>query len=142
MGPLLFLMYINGLPLVLDNTKATMYVGDACISYSSKSVNAISSAINDDLSNLKLWLKGNKLSLNVTKAQAMLIGSKEKPCQNICNSDGINPNFVIDDEVVPMINEAKYLGIQINKTLRRKGHINAIASKISRGIGMMRNAKR
>lgn len=39
-----------------------MHAADTSISYSSKSVNAISSAINDDLSNPKLWLEGNKLS--------------------------------------------------------------------------------
>ena len=118
-----------------------MYADDTSISYSSKSVDEINSAINDGLSNLKLWLEGNKLSLNVTKTQAMLIGSRTK-LQNISNSDVISPKFVIDDEVVPMINEAKYLGIQIDKTLGWKEHINIIAAKISRGIGMLRYAKR
>ena len=63
-----------------------MYADDTSISYSSKSVDEINSAINDDLSNLKLWLEGNKLSINVTKTQAMLIGRRAK-LQNISNSD-------------------------------------------------------
>ena len=43
--------------------------------------------------------------------------------------------FVIDDEVVPMINGAKCLGIQIDKTLglKEKEHINIIAAKIREG---------
>ena len=71
----------------------------------------------------------------------MIISNRPK-LQNICNSDGIYPKFAIDDEVVPMINEAKYLGIQNDKTLSWKEHINIIASKIPRGIGMLRYAKR
>ena len=130
MGPLPFLIYINDLPLSLDNAKVTKYADDTSISYSSKSVDAINSAINDDLSNLKLWLEGNKLSLNVSKTQAMPIGSRAK-LQNISNGADIRPKFIIDDEVVPMINEAKYLGIQMDKTLSWKEHINIIASKVS-----------
>ena len=140
MGPLPFLTQINDLPLMLDNAKITMCADDTSIFYSSKSVDPINSVINDDLVNLKLWLEGNKLSQNVTKTQAMLIGSKAK-LQNICNSGGINPKFFIDDELVPMINEATYLGIQIDKTLSWEKSINIIASNISRGIEMLRYAK-
>ena len=46
----------------------------------------------------------------------MLISSRAK-LQNISYGDDIRPKFVIDHEVVPMINEAKYLGIQIDNTL-------------------------
>ena len=45
LGPLLFLMYINDLPLVLDNANITMNADDTRISYSCNSVDAIYSAI-------------------------------------------------------------------------------------------------
>ena len=107
--------------LLPHNAKVTMYADDNSISYSPKSVAVINSTINDDLSNLKLWLEGNKLSLTVRKTQAILIGSRPK-LQNNCNSDGINLKFVIDDEVFPMINEAKYLGITLVLILRFTRH--------------------
>ena len=74
-------------------------------------------------------------------SQVMLVGSRAK-LLNISTGDGIRSNFVIEGEVVPMVNEAQYLGIQIDKTLSWKEHINIIAPKISRGIGMLRYAKR
>ena len=49
-----------------------MYADDTSISHSSELVDAINSAINDDLSNLKLWLGGNKLYLNVMKFEPYL----------------------------------------------------------------------
>ena len=59
------------------------------------------------------------MSVNVTKTPAILIGTRAK-LQNISSSDSISPKFVVDDEVVPMINEAKYLGIKIDKTFSWK----------------------
>ena len=48
--------------------------------------------------------------------QAMLIGSSAK-LQNISDSNGISSKFVIDEKTVLMVNEARYLGVQIDETL-------------------------
>ena len=67
LGPLLFLIYINGLPFTLQRTKVTMYADDTSISYSLRLANAIIS----DLYDLSIWLQGNKVTLNVEKTQSM-----------------------------------------------------------------------
>ena len=41
-------MYIDKFPLVLDNAKVTLYADATSVSHSSKSVDAINSAINYD----------------------------------------------------------------------------------------------
>ena len=53
-----------------------MYADDTSIYYASESVSDINQAVNADLEALKGWLEGNKLSLNVAKTEAMIIGSK------------------------------------------------------------------
>ena len=75
LGPLLFLIYINDLPFSLKNSEVTMYADDTSISYSSKDIDELNETLNSDLESLKQWLEGNKLSLNVIKTQAMVIGS-------------------------------------------------------------------
>ena len=67
LGPLLFLIYVNDLPFALDRTKATMYADDTRISYFSRSATDLTQVINTDLDNIRLWLEGNRLSLNVIK---------------------------------------------------------------------------
>ena len=76
LGPLLFLIYINDLPFALKNSEVTMYADDTRISYSSKNIDELNETLNSDLDSLKQWLEGNKLSLNVIKTQAMVIGSR------------------------------------------------------------------
>ena len=78
LGPLLFLLYINDLPFALKKAKATMYADDTAISYSSDKSEELDLVINEELSCIERWLQGNKLSLNVVKTQAIIIGSKPK----------------------------------------------------------------
>ena len=78
LGPLLFLVYINDLPSCLKNSLVSMYADDTSIYYASESVSEINQAVNADLEALKGWLERNKLSLNVAKTDAMIIGSNGK----------------------------------------------------------------
>ena len=51
---------------------------DASLSYRSDGVHQLNEAMNKDLATVSEWLKGNKLSLNVAKAKAMVISTKQK----------------------------------------------------------------
>ena len=73
---LLLLIYINDQPFSLKNSEITMYADDSSISYSSKNIDELNQTPISDLDSLKQWLKAHKLSLNVIKTQAMLIGSR------------------------------------------------------------------
>ena len=55
-----------------------MYADDTAISYSSDKSEKLILVINEEVSYIETWLQGNKLSLNVVKTQAMIIGSRPK----------------------------------------------------------------
>ena len=48
------------------------------VAHSSDKSEELDLVINGELSCIERWLQGNKLSLNVVKTQAMIIGSKPK----------------------------------------------------------------
>ena len=78
LGPLLFLIYINDLPFCLQNSHVTMYADDTTISHSSNNIDKLNDYLNRDLNCLEHWLQGNKMSLNLIKTQAMVVGSRPK----------------------------------------------------------------
>ena len=84
LGPLLFLIYINYLPLAIKHSNTSMYADNTSICYHSHEITRLNEAINNDLYKLEKWLEGNKLSLNLVKTRAMLIFTKQmcKALQN------------------------------------------------------------
>ena len=71
LGPLLFIIYVNGLHLSLRHSDVNMYADDTSLFFSSKSIPLINKCVNEHLGYLKSWLNANKLSLNVTKTQVL-----------------------------------------------------------------------
>ena len=78
LGPLLFLLYINDLPNCLSNSQPRMYADDTHLTYAENDICSIEASLNQDLSNINRWLIANKLTLNMTKTEFMLIGSRQK----------------------------------------------------------------
>ena len=118
-----------------------MYADDTSLSFSSKSIHLINECVNEDLGYLKSWLNANKLSLNVTKTQSLVIGGRKR-LNDIEKVGGVKPLFNVGEETVSIIKEAKYLGVMVDQYLNWKEQITAIKKKVSRGIGMLKYSKR
>ena len=79
-----------------------MYADDTTISYTSKNIGDLNSKLNNDLACLKQWLHGNKLTLNVIKAQAMVLGSRPN-LKKISNNVSEDPCFVIGETNIEIV---------------------------------------
>ena len=78
LGPLLFLNYINDLPNCLKNADWDMFADDTQIGSASNETIAIAKTLNEDLENNSVWMAANKLSLNKSRTEYMLVGSQCK----------------------------------------------------------------
>ena len=76
LGPLLFPIYINDLPKWLNvGAKPDMFADDSQFATSSDDIKVITETINRDLNKVTGWLSANKLTLNNSKTEYMIIGS-------------------------------------------------------------------
>ena len=78
LGPLLFIMYFNDLPLVVKVCSVELYADDTLIFFTGKSVREIKSQLSSDLDSLISWFCSNFLMLNVSKTKIMLIGTHQR----------------------------------------------------------------
>ena len=76
LGPLLFLIYINDLAKVSKNLMSILFADDTNMFNKGKNPMEIQTTINTELEHVSLWLKVNKLSLNIKKTHFMVFSNK------------------------------------------------------------------
>ena len=62
--------------------------------------------------------------------------------KDIENSETQKLQIVIGEEPVSIVKHTKYLGIEVDQFLSWDDHISVVTKMISKGIGMLRYAKR
>ena len=124
--PLLFIIYMNDLPNVLESCSVTLYADDTVLYFSSKLISEIETKMNSDLKQVCDWLKLNQLTLNIKKSQFMLIGSNSRLRRIdsiVISADG---KQLQDAQCFP------YLGLIINQNLTWEDHIEHMRNKINK----------
>ena len=112
LGPLLFLIYINDLPNCLSFSKLRMYADDTHITYAGSDLYLIQSSLSHDLKKLSKWLVSNRLILNATKTEFMLIGSRQR-LSTLSDTLEIS----IDNIPIEQVSSVKSLVIYIDENL-------------------------
>ena len=102
----------------------------------STDVDEINSCINLDLERIRVWLAANKLTLNMTKTEFLLIGSK----QRLLNFKA-NPTTNINQFPIKRVSTVKSLGVHIDKNLTWECHINDLSKKIASGISTIKRIR-
>ena len=128
LGPLLFLIYINDLPLVSNVFDMLMYADDTTL-YCNINQNIKEEFINAELTKLLEWLGANKLSLNVAKTKYMVFHASKR---NV-----IYPNLKVNNNNIESVTEFNFLGVILHSHVTWNKHINHISMKIARSIGIL-----
>ena len=134
LGPLLLLLYINHLASVCQYTFPILFADDSNLFISGNDADLIMKTLNTELKEIALWLKANKISLNIMKTHFMIFSSKNKPHPNL--------NINIDGEIINETSKTKFLGVIIDKKLLWKDHILYISGKLARGACVILKAKK
>ena len=114
-----------------------MFADDTTITYSHKNINNNINVINNELSEVSNWFKANKLSVNASKTNYMILGTSHMTSSRV-RSD---LNVVLNDTIIERVKYTKFLGVLIDECLTWKNPIDCISKTISRNIGVMNKLK-
>ena len=134
LGPLLFLLFINDLPSVVDPGTTVRLFADDCVLY--RTIRSVNDHIQlqKDLQSLGEWCKAWGMKFNESKCNIMTITNLNEPTQWF---------YSLNSVVLDHVDSAKYLGVLIHKSLQFSTHIGQQVKKCNQRLGFLqRNLRR
>ena len=130
LGPLLFLLYVNDLPNFSSSAFTIMFADDSTICFKSNSISEVFQTCNENLSYFNDWALSNRLTINSNKTNCLITTNLKLP-------DYI-PNILLNNTILSIKSELKYLGVIVDNKLKFGSHITYICKKVSKSIGVLR----
>ena len=125
LGPLLFILYINDLPLQCRQTIPSLYADDTAILAIGNDPSEVSVKLQSDLNHLYVWFCSNKLSVNCLKTHSMLFTSNRSKFKH----DKLT--LTLAGETIVQTDEVKYLGLHLDPNLNFDTHVKKVCQKVS-----------
>ena len=132
LGPVLFLLFINDLPLFINEAYVDIYADDTTVHTASKESNIVKNKLQVASNDFKLYCRQNKMYVHAGKTSFMVLGSR----QNLSLAESIE--IYIDTEIIKEVENQKLLGVMIDKTLNWDRQVDVVSLNISRRISLLK----
>ena len=128
LGPLLFLIYINDLPNASSRFTSLLFADDTTLLCSASKFDNLLSLCDEELIKVADWCSANRLTLNVTKTFAIHFTTLPISVHD--------PSVDFSEQRVKFDLSGLFLGVGIDRDLKFHFHIDSIANKISKSVGI------
>lgn len=132
LGPLLFTIFTNDLPLVLKKARISMYADDATIYLAEPTIHELNANLELELKSVVDWINSNRLVLNVSKTTSIVIGTS----YSLCSKPKLN--LSINDVLIKQVEETKFLGVIIENKLSWDKHIQRVVTKMGNTVSVIK----
>ena len=113
--------------------KLILFADDTSLFFSHRDPVYLVNMINQELEKFSIWLRTNRLSLNLDKTKFMIF----KPRQKLLELD---VKLLLNDREIDQVEKFVFLGVILDDKLSWKSHISHVSTKISKSIGIIRKS--
>jgi hypothetical protein len=134
LGPLLFNLFINDLPLYVSNPSVIndLFADDNSMHSSAPDIETVQSNLQQGLNEISDWCLENKMVLHPGKTKCMVIASRQKH-----QLTPLNLSLFLDSKEIQQVTEHRLLGVIIDEKLSWKTHIEFVCKQVSRNIYLL-----
>ena len=136
LGPLLFLIYINDMPLAV-RFLTLLFADDTTLQMSDQDAGFLNMRVNDQLIVGEKWFRANFLTLNVAKTKYMLF-----PANKGFGDASQVLNLVLDGKKIEKVSSFKFVGLHLDELLSWDVHHAHVVKKVASGTGILARLKR
>ena len=139
LGPILFILFINDLPGVLD-LFCQLFADDTTLQMEGENLNDLMISTSNQLILAQRWFNCNKLTLNLKKTKFTLFS-------NQCLSKISIPPLKIGTDEIDRVGAncsekvVKFLGLWVDDRLNFSLHVNKLKNKLNQGLYHLAKAK-
>jgi len=132
-SPLLFLIYINDLPAVVEDkrVKISLFADDIALYTSGRIKSELCNLIQSTTDKITEWASKWKLQINASKCSTTLFSNDNKDV-------AWEANITINGSNVPNNSNPTFLGITFDRSLTFNAHVNNIVAKIKSRTNIIR----
>ena len=127
----LFNIKINNIINCLDpKTEGSLYVDDFCTCYRSKSMRTVERHLQQCLNKIEIWTLYNGFKFSKSKTQ----------CVHFCQLRKLhdNPQLYLYGSLIPVVDEAKFLGVIFDRKLSFIPHIKYLKAKCLKALNLLK----
>lgn len=132
LGPILFILFINDLPLFTSETDVDIYADDTTLHSANKNIALLRSQLQNGASGFIDWCLSNDMYVNIPKTVYMTLGSR----QNLSRIEQIE--LFLENEIIQNVKQQKLLGVIIDNTLSWDKQVDSVCINISRRISLLK----
>lgn len=135
LGPLLFSLYINDLPLHFssDLVSCDLFADDATVHTPDQDIKDVNDRLQKSLEEVSDWCNNNRMVLHPSKTESMVITTRQKHQ----DADPLLLDLSLNGNTIKQVEQHKLLGVVVDEKLEWKDHTKKICKKISSNLFML-----
>ena len=138
LGPLLFLIFINDLPMSTCESNIDLFADDSTLHNSGPSVQCVESNLRSDLKEVQDWCENNDMYINVDKTKTMLLTTSQRSTRLQKKELSLH----IHETEIEQVSHHKLLGIHVDKFLHWDIQVKELFKRINSKINLLSKIKK